>query len=122
MSLDLLFFAAAALGIAAIATIPAIIAHARRSRNARPLRDKYQDPDGEATPESMAAFSTKWQRLAVLAFAAIGLGCQTALSVVVKASPLGEQPFALQNWLIAASWVCFILFITAGFPLTRRRL
>lgn len=107
MELNLVVFAAAALGVTAIATIPALAASFQRSRDARPTADKkYQDADGEATPEAVAAFSTKWQKLAVLFFAGAGLGCQTALTVLVKASPLGEGPFALQNWVNTASWVC----------------
>ena len=111
MESNLVIFAITALGVTFLATLPAIVAsfHQRaRARNVQqPTADKkYQDEDGEATPESVAAFSTKWQRLAVLFFAAAGLGCQTALAVLLKASPLGEGKFALQNWAITASWVC----------------
>ncbi|KAK3375668.1 ATP-dependent bile acid permease [Lasiosphaeria ovina] len=107
MQPDLSFFAAAAaLAVSALATVPALVAHARRIRNARPEGEKsgYRDRDGEATPQSIAAFSNKWQKVHVLLWAGVGLGCQTAFSLVLNASPLHSRWFSLQNWLNTASW------------------
>ena len=117
---DLSFFTAAtAVAIAVLSTIPTVVAYVKRDRNARPSSEKYKDRDGEATPESAAVFSTKWQKLHVLLWAAAGLGCQIAFSVLVNTSAVRDrlQGFALQNWLITASWVCpFSVLYHGCFP------
>ncbi|KAK0733048.1 ATP-dependent bile acid permease [Lasiosphaeria miniovina] len=108
MQQDLSFYAAAAaLAVSALATIPAIVAHTRRIRkNARPAGEGngYRDRDGEATPQSIAAFSNKWQKALILLWAGVGLGCQTAFSLVLNASPLHSRWLLLQSWLTTTSW------------------
>ena len=95
----------AALSISAFATIPAALAHANRARDAKPASEIYRDRDGEATPESMAAFSNTWGKVSSVLFAAIGLGSQVAFSVLLDASSHDDERLSLSNWLIVASWV-----------------
>jgi hypothetical protein len=85
-----------------------------RDRDQQP----YRDEDGAATPESAAAFSTKWQKSLALLWATTGFGCQIALSVLlllgvglVDSAPSGSDDGAfvfmlsLQSGLITAAWV-----------------
>lgn len=105
MAPDIFFPAAvAALITSAITTIPAVIAHTGRVRKAKQESEVYQDEDGEATPETTAKFSTKWQKAHILLWAAAGLGCQIAFSVLLNTFPQRNHNFAVQNWLITASW------------------
>ena len=107
MQRDAFFYATAtALALSALTTIPAVVAQIARRRNAKPTT-KYEDEDGEATPESLAAFSTAWQKGHILVWAAAGLGCQIAFSVILSApSSFGlSEGFSLQNWLLTAAWV-----------------
>ncbi|KAK3381154.1 ATP-dependent bile acid permease [Podospora didyma] len=104
MQPDLSFYAAAtALAVIAIATVPTVTAFTRRVQNPMPVDEKYRDQDGEATPESTSEFSTKQQKLHVLFWAGIGLGCQIAFSVLVNTS-FHDEALSLQNWLTTASW------------------
>ena len=95
---------AAGLAISGLATVPAIFALA--SRRGATLKDGiYCDKDGEATPESVAAFSTKWQRSIIVLWAGLGVAGQIALAVIAETSR--EAKFSLGNWLTAAAWVSF---------------
>ena len=104
-----LYAAATALAISAVTTIPAVIAHAARLRNPKTASAEYEDEDGEATPESLAAFSTQWQKMHILVWSAAGLGCQIAFSVILDTSQsslhVSPEGFSLQNWLLTAAWV-----------------
>ncbi|KAK3352219.1 ABC transporter [Lasiosphaeria hispida] len=108
MQQDAFFLAAVAtLAVSALAAIPAIVASVARLQNAKPANSKYEDEDGEATSETMAEFSTKYQRAHVLVWAAVGLGSQIAFSVILDASqssPVPPEHFSLQNWLLTAAW------------------
>jgi hypothetical protein len=110
MQHDVFFYGTAtALAISALTTIPVVVAHAAQRRNPENTSAKYEDEDGEATPESLAAFSTQWQKMHILVWAAAGLGCQIAFSVIFDTlrSSLHVSPegFSLQNWLLTAVWV-----------------
>jgi hypothetical protein len=94
--------AAAGLAISGLTTLPAVVALVTRSREARQKDEIYRDEDGEATPESVAAFSTKWRRTFVLLWAGAGLSCQIALVVIAEA---GKKKFFLHNWLTTGAWV-----------------
>ena len=108
MQRDAFFYASVtALALSALTTIPTVVAQTARRRNAKPTT-KYEDEDGEATPESLAAFSTAWQKGHILVWAAAGLGCQIAFSVILSAAPSSfglSEGFSLQNWLLTAAWV-----------------
>lgn len=104
----LLYAAAAVLTISMAATIPAVrtITHGSWAQSAGHIDGKYRDRDGEATPESISAFSTRWQKLLVLFCAFAGLGCQIAFTVILNAPPARDQlkHLLLPNWLVTASW------------------
>ncbi|KAK1830843.1 ABC bile acid [Podospora conica] len=95
-----------ALALTALTTIPAAVAQAARRRTAKPA-SRYDDDDGEATPESLATFSTTWQKGHILVWAAAGLGCQIAFSVLLNSSQSSDgapEGFYLQSWLLTAAW------------------
>jgi len=104
-----LYATATALAVSALATIPAVVAHAVRLRAPKAASAQYEDEDGEATPESLAAFSTQWQKTHIAVWAAAGLGCQIAFSVILDTSRsslhVSPEGFSLQNWLLTAAWV-----------------
>ena len=62
----------------------------------------YEDADGKATPESMAAFSAKPAKTLVVLFAAVG----TALSIVLPICSVRGQSFVTEDWMSMAAWVC----------------
>jgi hypothetical protein len=104
-----LYVTATALAISAVTAYPAVAAHVAWQRNPKTTSAKYEDEDGDATPESLAAFSTQWQKLHILAWAVAGLGCQIAFSVILDTSRpslhVPPEGFSLQNWLLTAAWV-----------------
>ncbi|KAK0610742.1 ABC transporter [Immersiella caudata] len=106
-TLDLVVLAAG-LAVSGLTTLPAVVALATRSRGAKEKDAIYRDEDGDATPESVAAFSTTWRRAFVLLWAGAGLGCQIALAVIAEA---GKNKFSLGSWLATAAWS--LLFLQA---------
>ncbi|KAK5651837.1 hypothetical protein OQA88_11606 [Cercophora sp. LCS_1] len=106
MAPDPFFLATVAtLGVSTTTTIPAVVAHIARARKTKTETPPvYQDEDGEATIESTAQFSTRWQKAHILLWAAAGLGCQIAFSVILETSPHRNHRFSLQSWLTTASW------------------
>lgn len=98
---------ASALALTTLTTIPAVVAQTARRQTAKPAT-RYDDDDGEATPESLSAFTTTWQKGHILVWAAAGLGCQIAFSVLLDASHSAHgapEGFSLQTWLLTAAWV-----------------
>lgn len=78
-----------ALLLAAGDSIPAIRSIVGRiSRKSPPVDEPavaktfYRDEDGEASEESLRAFSDKWQRVALAVFSASGLSVTVALAVL----------------------------------------
>ncbi|KAK1750100.1 ATP-dependent bile acid permease [Echria macrotheca] len=100
------YFAAgsvAALGISALASLPAVAGLIGRARKDKRGDDIYEDEDGKATPESAARFSNRLPKIAVLLWAAFGLALQIAYSVVWGARFPGHTE-NLWNWLAVAAW------------------
>jgi hypothetical protein len=64
-------------------TIPVIWKFAKNIRRARPTKQEglYEDRDGKATEESMAAYSTKKQFIVI--FIGLGIGMLASLTLVV---------------------------------------
>lgn len=101
-----------ALSLVALDSIPAIqsIAH-RISRKARDYesiqlaKDVYSDEDGEATEESLRAFSDKWQRGFIALFSVAGFLVTLALAVLatLKLTITNSTPLV---WLQFGGWVC----------------
>jgi hypothetical protein len=75
----------------------------------------YEDEDGVATPESMARYTVRPQKIVLLLAACCGFGFSMASSInatvnaVSKSTQtdLGELVIA---WIFTADWVCFRAF------------
>jgi hypothetical protein len=63
----------------------------------------YRDEDGEASEESLRAFSDKWQRIAIAFFSATGSLSTLGLAVFTTFE-YGEV--LILNWLQFGIWVC----------------
>lgn len=100
----------ATLSIVGLLSIPTIQSISDRIACRSPRQDEpvlaktaYRDEDGEATEESLRAFSDKWQRLAIAFFSASGLLVTLALAVV-STIKYGVNDRVL-NWLQFGVWV-----------------
>lgn len=105
MDHDQLFTASAA-GLAAVAltTVPAVTAIVSQIRSRAPKDNFYEDHDGVATPESIAAFSNKASKFAVTFFAASTAALSIALAVLNTTDPSHGNLF-LSTWLTTGAWV-----------------
>lgn len=97
-----------ALGLVALDSIKAVKSIAdrisRRQYDEASLAiTAYRDEDGEATEESLRAFSDKWQRVSIAVFSLTGLSTSLALSILSTISSDLNDPLA--NWLQFAIWV-----------------
>ncbi|KAJ5788264.1 hypothetical protein N7457_003254 [Penicillium paradoxum] len=109
-----------ALSLAALDSIPAIqsiVNRITRARDYEPIelaRDVYRDEDGEATEESLRAFSDKWQRIAIALFSLTGLLLTLALAVLstLKTGVTDATPLA---WLQFGVWVLLAIQAVAFF-------
>jgi hypothetical protein len=99
----LLVEAAVGLGIVGIFTIPAVGSFAKQLHRREQKKDRYEDSDGKATPESLSKFSNKWAKAFAVVFASVGLGCQIAQSVL--SSMQGQHGLPLVDQLVSAAWV-----------------
>ncbi|KAJ5156675.1 hypothetical protein N7492_009478 [Penicillium capsulatum] len=117
-----------ALFLVGVDSIPAARSIADRVRRRSPRQDDpvvaktaYRDEDGEATEESLRAFSDRWQRLAIAFFSISGLAVTTALAVVTLSYP--SSVASDLKWLQLGTWVLLafqaIAFFTEPRP-TRR--
>ncbi|KAJ5757946.1 uncharacterized protein N7511_006640 [Penicillium nucicola] len=118
-----------ALSLVALDSIPAIksiIARiARKSHNYEPIllaKEEYGDEDGEATTESLQAFSDKWQRIAIAVFSATGFLITLALAFLTTLmGNVGE--YILLEWLQFGIWAFLAIqsigFFTEPRPTTR---
>ncbi|KAH7156326.1 P-loop containing nucleoside triphosphate hydrolase protein [Dactylonectria macrodidyma] len=97
----------ASLAVVALSALPAILAIFTQFRNRTPKDNFYEDPDGKATPESIAEFSNRKIKASILLLSAVGAGTSIAISVL---STLQQDKYGLflENWLITAAWA-FIL-------------
>lgn len=102
--LPLLPLSAAGLGIVGFFTIPSILTIVRQIRKGAPKDNFYQDRDGKATPESIAAFSNRVPKALILLFASLGLGTSISISVLTALDP-ARDGLLLENWMVTASWV-----------------
>ncbi|OJJ44596.1 hypothetical protein ASPZODRAFT_168311 [Penicilliopsis zonata CBS 506.65] len=86
----------------------------------RLARDEYSDEDGEATEESLRAFSDRWQRYSIALLTVVGLLLSIALAVL---HTVFSRHLLVQFWLLAAIWILLtvqaVALLTEPFP-TRR--
>ncbi|CAI7663380.1 unnamed protein product [Penicillium glandicola] len=110
-----------ALSLVALDSIPAIqsIVHriARKARDYEPTqlaKEVYRDEDGEATEESLRAFSDKWQRIAIALFSIAGFLVTLALAVLatLKLTIINSTPLI---WLQFAVWILLAIQAVAFF-------
>lgn len=101
-----------ALSLVALDSIPAIqsIAHriSRKARDYEPIqlaKELYSDEDGEATEESLQAFSDKWQKVLIALLSVAGFLVTLALAVLatLKLTITNSTPLI---WLQFGVWVC----------------
>ncbi|KAJ5308949.1 hypothetical protein PENANT_c020G05925 [Penicillium antarcticum] len=118
-----------ALSLVALDSIPAIksltTCIVRKSRNYEPIllaKDEYRDEDGEATEESLQAFSDKWQRIVIALFSAAGFLITLALAFLTTLMGIVGE-YILLEWLQFGVWAFLALqsiaFFTEPRPTTR---
>lgn len=99
-----------ALSLVVVDSIPAIqsIAHRiARARDYEPIqvaKEAYCDEDGEASEESLRAFSDKWQRIAIALFSTTGFVVTLALAVLSTLNVEIKNQTPL-TWLQFGVWV-----------------
>ncbi|KGO69898.1 ABC transporter, integral membrane type 1 [Penicillium expansum] len=109
-----------ALSLVALDSIPAIrsIAHRiSRARDYEPIqlaKEVYRDEDGEATDESLRAFSDKWQRIAIALFSVAGFSVTLALAVLATLK-LTITNSTLLVWLQFGVWTLLAIQAVAFF-------
>lgn len=98
-----------ALFLAGLDTIPALHSITDRIWRKSPPAEEhtlaktaYRDEDGEASEESLRAFSDKWQRAAVAFFSVSGFLVTLALAVLTTFQP---TDFMILHWLQFGIWV-----------------
>lgn len=92
------------LAVAAVATLPGAFGIIAQTRNRTPRDNFYEDKDGKATPESMAAFSNRRPKAFIIGLAIVGLGTSIAVSALSMSDSHSDNP-NLVNWLITVAWV-----------------
>ncbi|KAJ4165019.1 hypothetical protein LMH87_006668 [Akanthomyces muscarius] len=109
MDHDQLFKASAAgLAAAALTTVPAVTAIVSQIRSRAPKDNFYEDQDGVATPESIAAFSNKASKFAVTFLAASTAALSIALAVLNTTDSSHGNLF-LSTWLTTGAWILILL-------------
>jgi hypothetical protein len=94
------------IGVLTISPLWTLVASFRRTRTV--AQDAlYQDKDGVATKESMAAYSTT--RQFILVFIGTGLGLAASFSLAVFATVNSQSFDILSIWLLNLSWVGHLL-------------
>lgn len=100
-----------ALFLAGLDSIPAIKSIADRiARRSSPqdeaslAKTAYRDEDGEATTESLKAFSDWWQRVAIAIFSGSGFFVTLALAVLTTLKY--DTDYLVLVWLELGIWVC----------------
>ncbi|CAG8171204.1 unnamed protein product [Penicillium salamii] len=109
-----------ALPLVALSSIPACQSIIRRRTKYEPLnltKDGYRDVDGEATEESIRAFSDKWQKAAIALFTTTGLLSTLALAVLTTLN-LNQYGTKL-IWLQFGVW-CFLTIQAVAFYIEPR--
>ncbi|KAF3387432.1 ATP-dependent bile acid permease [Penicillium rolfsii] len=117
-----------ALFLAGVDSIPAIKSIidriSRRSSHldeAALAKTAYRDEDGEATPESLKAFSDLWQRVAIAVFS--GFGFFVTLSLAILTTLEHETDYLILAWLQLGIWAFLsiqaIAFFTEPRPTSR---
>lgn len=101
--------AAPSLLLVALLTTPAlngVLSHFREPKSKPAI---YEDKDGVASEESMAAYSVTYPKIFLSIFSVIGFGTALALAVLGTLDS-HLDPLFLENWLAVGQWVCVTKF------------
>lgn len=102
------------LALVALGASPAIVAILAQLRNRTPRDNFYEDRDGKATPESIAAFSNRRPKIVILLLSSVGAGTSIAIAIL-STIDRAKYGFFLENWLTAAAWAVILIHtISAG--------
>ncbi|PFH61268.1 hypothetical protein XA68_17841 [Ophiocordyceps unilateralis] len=105
---SLLASSVAALAMSGLATLPAVRALAGQIRHRTPKDHFYQDKDGSSTPETVAAFSNKVSKAAILALSVLALASSVAAAALITVDS-SRPGLVLESWLVAGSWAVVLL-------------
>jgi hypothetical protein len=95
---------ASALALVLLFTVPSVLAIASHFRETQSKPEIYEDKDGVASEESMAAYSAKAPKILISIFTTLGLS--TAISLAVLSTLNRDHDFTfIQNWVNVAQWV-----------------
>jgi hypothetical protein len=95
---------AGGLALILLLTLPSVSAVASHFRETKSKFQVYEDKDGIASEESMAAYSAKTPKILLTIFAVFGLLTATSLAVLGTLNRDHDFTF-IQNWLNVAQWV-----------------
>ncbi|KJZ71495.1 hypothetical protein HIM_09134 [Hirsutella minnesotensis 3608] len=98
----------AALSIAGVATLPGALAIFAQIRNRTAKDNFYEDEDGKSTPETLAAFSNKAPKTAIVVLSMLGFASSIAISTLASIDR-SENELYLGNWLTAGAWAALVL-------------
>ncbi|KAK3382405.1 P-loop containing nucleoside triphosphate hydrolase protein [Lasiosphaeria ovina] len=90
-----------AIGLCSLPTASDIVT---RLGKREPKQDSYEDADGKATPESLAAFSAKPAKSFVVVSAVAGFTISLALALLAT----GPEGLYLINWLSTGAWAALV--------------
>lgn len=94
----------AVLALDLLLTAPSVIAIHSHFRNKKTKPRLYEDKDGVASEQSMAAYSAKIPKIVLAIFTIAGFAIATSLAVLTTLNR-NENTTFVQNWLNVAQWV-----------------
>ena len=97
--------AAVSLLLIVFLTIPALFGAVLHFREPKSKPALYEDKDGVASEESMAAYTAKYPKILLSIFTVVGFATAVCLAVLGTVDR-GLDPMFLENWLTAGQWVC----------------
>jgi len=103
MSLDLLLAWSAFL-LASLACLKNFATLFSDLRENRPRDRFYVDSDGDGTPDTIAKFSNRHNKIAILSFSALGVFASSTL-FMVEYLEKGDHEQKVKSALVAGSWV-----------------
>jgi hypothetical protein len=92
--------------VVGLLSIRGALSVAAQIRKGTPKDNFYEDRDGKSSPETVAAFTNRPHKIALLLLSFIGLGTSIAVSVLdTFHSGSTHDVLFLENWLATAAWV-----------------
>lgn len=85
-------------------TVPSVLAIQSHFRHKKSKPRLYEDKDGVATEESMAAYSATTPKIVLTIFTIAGFAIATSLAVITTLNQ-NENGLFIHNWLNFAQWV-----------------